>query len=597
MKTRSKTLWPRLGSAVVFALLLLAAFECGGPTQAPQEATPSPVIEPTPTSEGSVRVSPASAVAGEYGTWTVAYTAGPRGVAEGGGVRVQLPASWHAVGRNSGHRLQASAPSEENFVAARCSNPDVEVEAIVELESGETLGKTVRPSDLTGRAGYYEFVTRAIVRRGRLEPGDVLSIVYGETSGGSPGMRVGFRASTNQPVTLAADAEGKGRFRLHSDRQELRIEPGPAVDLRLTARSQIAVGQTAPVHVAVLDEYANPAKGFSGPIEVQIPGGSFRETLDIPAGRGWAELEYTPREPGLVRFEAYEPTRSLAGRSNPMEVLAEAPREPIYWGDLHSHTRFSSADGVGAPEDAYVYARRISGLDFYAMTDHSGGDCENLRERLCPDEWDDYLALADRFDAPGAFAALQAYEASFGAPFGHHNVYFRDRPGPLLDPDQVSLPELWNALTAGEALTIPHHTMKMPEVVDWSQADDPELRRNFEIYSAHGLSEAYDQTHPLAFEQSLFTNPSTTTRTGMSAQRAWTEGYELSAIASSDDHRAQPGQPHFGLTAVRASELSRGGVFQALYDRQTYATTGERILLDFAINDVGMGGRVQGARN
>jgi len=158
-----------------------------------------------------------------------------------------------------------------------------------------------------------------------------------------------------------------------------------------------------------------------------------------------------------------------------------------------------------------------------------------------------------------------------------------------MDPDTVTLLELWKALKAGEALTIPHHTLKMPEPIDWSTAHNSEFQRNIEIYSGHGLSEEYDPTHPLAFEQSLFTNPSQTTKTGMSAQRAWIQGHELSTIASSDDHRAHPGQPQYGLAAIRSRALTREAIFNGLYKRQTYATTGARILLDFSINNVLMG--------
>ena len=216
-----------------------------------------------------------------------------------------------------------------------------------------------------------------------------------------------------------------------------------------------------------------------------------------------------------------------------------------------------------------------------------------IRHGLCSSDWSDYLQLADRYHSPGHFVTLHAYEASFYAPYGHHNVYFRNKPGPLRSPDVVSLPELWKALRAGEALTVPHHTLKMPKVISWERAHDSRFRRNFELYSAHGLSEEYDPAHPLAFEQSLFTSPGTSTKTGMSAHRAWIEGYRLSTIASSDDHRAQPGQPHYGLTAVRGNTLSREGIFDALFERQTYATTGERILLTFEINGVGMGGHVK----
>ena len=41
----------------------------------------------------------------------------------------------------------------------------------------------------------------------------------------------------------------------------------------------------------------------------------------------------------------------------------------LYKGELHAHT--SDSDGVGTPRDAYIYARDVAGLDFFAVTDHS----------------------------------------------------------------------------------------------------------------------------------------------------------------------------------------------------------------------------------
>jgi hypothetical protein len=209
--------------------------------------------------------------------------------------------------------------------------------------------------------------------------------------------------------------------------------------------------------------------------------------------------------------------------------------------------------------------------------------------------WEKYRALVERFYDPGSFATILAYEVSFDSPYGHHNVYFRHNSGPLplVLMDRNTLPELWKLLKVGEALTIPHHDMKMPAVVDWRGVDRPDFRRNFEIYSGHGLSESYDPDHPLAFESSLFTNPSVTNPNGMSAQKAWAAGFELSTIASSDDHRAHPGQPHYGLAAVRAGSLTREAIFDGLLAKRTYGTTGVRMILEFEINGVPMGGRVQ----
>ena len=169
-------------------------------------------------------------------------------------------------------------------------------------------------------------------------------------------------------------------------------------------------------------------------------------------------------------------------------------------------------------------------------------------------------------------------------------MYVRDRPTLPGDEYTLTLPELWKALRGQDALTIPHHTLKMPAVIDWTGTHDPELRRNFEIFSAHGLSEAFDPSHPLAIEQSQFTNNSVSSRTGTSAQAAWEDGLRLSTLASSDDHRAHPGMPHQGVIAVMASGLSRAEIFDAMRARRTYGTTGVRVLLSFAAGGVAMGG-------
>jgi hypothetical protein len=67
-------------------------------------------------------------------------------------------------------------------------------------------------------------------------------------------------------------------------------------------------------------------------------------------------------------------------------------------------------------------------------------------------------------------------------------------------------------------------------------------------------------------------------------------GQRLSVIASSDNHWSQPGKDGFGIAAVYAPALTREAVFDALADRRTYGTTGARMLLDFAVDGVPMGG-------
>ena len=540
--------------------------------------------------EGTSAVSPSQGTAGEYGTWTVTYRAGKSGIRRNGGIRVQLPDSWHSGIRNSANRLQASDRTAGNYVSAHCSHAGIALRTWVEDEPGPgvTLVKNHRYG-LDGRLSRYIYVVRIWVLNGDLEPGDTLSVVYGDTAQGSRGMQAGIISTPVEPVLVAVDIHGDGGFRVHPGRPGLRISPGPAAGLLVHGPAALVQGQPAEFLLAVVDAHQNPAESFDGEVALRVMHGE----ADAPAAvafhsnRGWERAQFVPKAPGIIRISA-SGGNQLYATGNPMQVFEREPARKIYWGDLHSHTHYSW-DGVG--HNNFEYARNASGLDFYAMTDHSDPASGKYAEGLGPGVpriWAEYTALTDRHYRPGEFVTLHAYECSLEAPYGHHNVYFRGKPGPLVAEGDVSLPGLWKALTSGQALTIPHHTGKMPFPIFW-RPHNAELDRNIEIYSAHGLSEAYDPSHPLSFENSTFTDASKSVKGPQYVQDAWAQGLQLSTLASSDDHRAHPGQPQYGLAAVAATGLTRDEIFDALYQRRTYGTTGAKILLDFTIDGEPMG--------
>ncbi|MEM7182517.1 MAG: DUF3604 domain-containing protein, partial [Spirochaetota bacterium] len=270
--------------------------------------------------------------------------------------------------------------------------------------------------------------------------------------------------------------------------------------------SSLIIGQQAELNIAFVDGEYNPVAGFYGDLRITINEGQaeITDAIDLDLAEGWLTVPFIPTETGMLRIDISARGGLFKESVNPMIVSQEPAQQQLFWGDIHSHSHFSH-DGVG--QDPFSYGRNITRLDFYARTDHSWVPEAGFTHGLANHAWEEYIALADDYNEPGRFATLHAYEASFGSPFGHHNVYFRGKPGPLLAPQVVTLPEMWELLTKGEALTIPHHTGKFPQSLSWSP-HDPSFRRNFELYSAHGLSETYDPEHPLAFEQSDFTTPS-----------------------------------------------------------------------------------------
>ncbi|MGH9327922.1 MAG: DUF3604 domain-containing protein [Terriglobia bacterium] len=554
-----------------------------------------PMLSPGPPPSGHVTVDPSEGTAGAYGTWRVTYKVGSGGLKKNGGIQVQLPNPWLAQIRVSVTRLQASDPHMDNYVGASCSREGIKLRTWIDGQAGPevVLVKTHRRG-LDGQINRYIYVTRVWVLSDDLQEGDTLSLTYGDTSAGSRGMLAAFINTGPEPILTAVDTDGTGNFRLHPDRPTLICNAGPAVELLLSGPSTLVRGKAAELLLSVVDANQNPADSYDGEVSLRVTHGDVEapSTAKFSSGRAWTRVRLVPRATGIVRVQAQNASGTLFARGNPMKVFEQEPEFNIYWGDLHSHTHYS-VDAVGRKN--FEYARDTSGLDFYAMTDHSCPEVGHYAKGLgpgAPEVWAEYTAKIDKYYEPGKFVTIQAYECSMGAPYGHRNIYFRGRPGPLFDETDATLPKIWAALKAGEALTIPHHTGKMPFPIFWYPSN-PEFQRNIEIYSAHGSSEVYDPWSPLSFERSMFTTPSKSVKGPQYAQDAWAKGLELSTIASSDDHRGQPGQPQHGLAAIVASGLTRDEIFEGLYHRRTYGTTGSKILLDFSIDGHPMGQQVR----
>ncbi|NOZ42918.1 MAG: DUF3604 domain-containing protein [Alphaproteobacteria bacterium] len=574
-----------------------------------QDGSHPTVSEKGVTAAGSASVTPNKGISGEYGTWTVSYIVGKKGIKTGGGIEVELPDAWDAGPRNSSVRLQTTNPADNNYITGKTSNPRVVIKTIVEGEQKGFLLKWDRPS-IDGRTKRYAFVVRIVVTKGTLEKGDVISVVYGDRSGGSAGYLASAIATAPRPILIALDRNGDNHFKRLEKLPEITAVAGMAADIWVFLPSQAVVGQPVKGRIALVDENAN-AIDHAASFKIYQQSGSAEFPLKVTMAphRGYVEFEVTPRHVGVLRLRVRSRDFPLEAISNPVVVTLKPPQEKIYWGDIHSHTGYSW-DGVGGHN--FYYARYIASLDFYAMTDHSfaprarkgltrglfgsytskhpPAPGKGLSRGLNKTTWPKYTALTDRYNDPRHFVTLQAYEDSMGAPYGHRNVYFRNKPGVLVYPGQTTLPQLWTLLKKGDALTIPHHSGKMPIGIQFS-IRNKDFQRNIEIYSGHGLSEQYDPANPLAFEHILFSADAKSVLPSYRqyAQDAWKMGLKLSTIASSDNHHAHPGQPQYGLAAVRAKTLTRNGIFQGLYDRMTYGTTGARIILNFHINGTPMG--------
>ncbi len=369
----------------------------------------------------------------------------------------------------------------------------------------------------------------------------------------------------------------------------LNVLPGPHDQFRVIAPSCAKPAERLDVLIVSLDRFENASNTpFHNECLTLADGTVMAEHLNVS---GSLRVPVQIEKPGIYRFQ-FQDTVSNAVK---VDTTASGP----YWGDTHIHTKLSH-DAQGT--DPYVYARDVSGLDFAAVADHW--------DSLGPEGYRILAQWAKDANDPGSFVTLLADERNPTELMGHHNLYFRDtaameryaattaeREG--ITPDSLVVLE---DADAAHVMLIPHHTgigfgalpqNKIGCAIDWDATDDKGLRPVMEIYSHHGQSEVYNPQHLLAYEWNRMRNPERRSNTSVPgpyyAQDYWMAGKRIGVIGSSDEHSGQGGRRHGGIAAVFADELTRDGIFNALWNRRCYATTGERILLDFTVEDIPMG--------
>lgn len=377
-----------------------------------------------------------------------------------------------------------------------------------------------------------------------------------------------FRVTTEPETWRAGDAAF--HFAPH------RVEVGNALhlDAHLTDESKAAFGL-----------------GFLRlPARMLVPGHAVRLEV-VPRfrqpSRRWFKLDSDRF--ARVLFKAYldDGLRAVCARD---PIRPTAGEWTIFFGDIHCHSgegRSEKTCGLGMIEENYRYASDVACLDFFALTDH---DWQTVDQ----DDWRARAALPDRYEVEGRFVALPAYEWT-SLRYGHRNVYFLDRVARMNWSVEGDSPvELWDGLrdTGIRAFTAAHHPSTGFFPVDW-RLWNPEFDRLVEIYSCWGNAEHDHVTNP---------GWASDRQPGHSVRHALSRGHRLGFYASSDGHDGHPGdaqwsdrQPHIhhllgsGRAAVLAERLTREAVFDALYARRCYATTGPRIGLDFRLAGREMG--------
>ena len=476
-------------------------------------------------------------------TFRLVYTVGRYGIDDTGGIAVL----FRFVGDQGD--LQTDDPTGYNYVTAHTNTG-----ARIRLHYGGTSGH--RP--------WFKALA-AKLHGGYLREGDTITIVFGDTSQGSPGMKLQTFCESGFEFKVVADVCAVGHYTPLPETPSIAIVPGPPAVWRAALPTLRRPGETFQFGLKAEDKWGNPSHLAEGRFRLQatLPVNGLPECLHYKAGQRAVTLEgLSVAEPGELSIKVYD-GNALIAEAGPL--LIRTGKVSGYWGDLHGQS--GESIGIGASREYFDFARNMAFLD---VTSHQANDFQ-VNNAF----WKHLNGLTAEYHEDNRFVVFPGYEWSGNtAVGGDRNVFFRTegrqihRSSHALLPDRSDLAtdapdarRLFEMLEGEDCCVYAHVGGRYADI---KFAHDPRFETAMEIHSAWGTFEwLLTDGFPL--------------------------GHRSGVVCNSDGHKGRPGASYpgaakfgayGGLTCFYAEELTRDGIFDALRRRHHYGTTGCRLHLD-----------------
>ncbi len=513
--------------------------------------TPSAQPGPDPTLYGTATMTPAKPVEVRgFHTETITYRVGRLGLDDLGAIQIAF-----RMVSDSG-MPQFTDPTAPNYVTAKSNG-----EGKLHLSYAKTGG--TRP--------WFEVLTIQ-QKGGYLREGEEITVIFGDTSGGSPGMLAQTFIEGGREFKVLADVQATRHFiEVPGPQMFVPIVPGPAYDWKAVLPTLRRPGEAFTLGLKNEDLWGNPtpqAEGTDLRLEANLPVTGLPNTLTFaPEDRALTLEGLKVSDEGELRIKVFEGD-SLVAEAGPL--LIRKGDVASYWGDLHGQT--GETIGTNTAESYFDFARNKAFLD---VTSHQANDFQ-INDVF----WEKLHMLTAEWDEPGRFTVLPGYEWSGNtAVGGDHNVFFRTEGRPIrrcshaliegttdYDNDAHTLTDLFRAFReTDEDVVVYAHVGGRYANIHYDH--DPNIETAVEMHSAWGT-----------FEWVL------------------TDGFELGrrvgVVANSDGHKGRPGASYpgdslfgayGGLTCFITPENTRDGIMEAQRRRHHYATTGCRIAMDVKV--------------
>lgn len=493
-------------------------------------------------------------IAGKIGTWTLTYTVGSYGIDSGGQIKVAFPlvTDWETPQFESREKSGYTTISTNGNAKLRTS--------------WQPKGY-VRPWNPCLVIDIYD---------GSLDPEDTITIVFGDTSHGSQGIRAQTYLESKFEFRTLVDPTNSNDPRRIPTSPQVRIIADDIADLVCIMPSQANFNEPIEIFVKGEDKWRNPTPA---PDELNFRWvGEGNATIE----NGYLTVDATVT--GYLIVEATVNSTLLQCQSNPITIQAEPQPIQRYWGDLHAQTK--STVGTGDEDEYFTFGRDIAHLDFAS---HQGNDFQ-----ITDGYWQHLNDTSAKYHQDGKFVVFPGYEWSANSPAGgDHNVFYRTEGQPILRSSHWLVPNIPETdLTPAHPADVFYDKMKTAVPLD-------------DVIVAQHVGGRYANLRKY-FDQELVSLVELVSCWGVFEWMLWDalqRDYIVGVMCNSDGHHGRPGAEGAGmadfgikngLTCVLTDGLTRDSVFNVLKQRHCYGTTGTRILLDFRTNNAQMGDVLHG---
>ena len=495
-----------------------------------------------PNKIGTVSLEPSGEFeAGSYQTFKWVYTAGKFGIDDSGSIKICF-----RFASDQG-KPQFTDPKAPNYTSIVASN-----NAILKYDFDQK--GNIRPWDKT--------IDIRVVQ-GYLTENDTITVIFGDRSQGSPGIRMQTFCEESFEFHSLIDPIATRCYQPVIDQPVIKIVPGKPNRYVAVAPTLKKVNEKFSIFLKGEDIWGNPSNQCSQKFylssNISIEG--LPKTIQIKKGEFFSSIENLKIDKEcecIISFS--DEDKNLLLKTNP--IIIKNTNSLHFWGDLHGQSE--ETIGTGSAEEYFNFAKNRAFLDVAA---HQGNDFQ-----ITNDFWKELNKITKKYNQDNVFITIPGYEWSGNTSLGgDRNVFFPEENRIIrrsshamiedqsdIDTDCITANDLFESFEKNKEFDALVYAHCGGRYADIKYAHDGKFEKSVEVHSSWGTFEWI-------------------------VHDAFDSGYRVGIVGNSDGHKGRPGASYpgsslfgavGGLTCFITPELTRKGIIDAINKRHHYATSG-----------------------